>query len=106
MQTTSRNALLDLLAPAFAVQLWITSFTGWPSWPFATLFWALLGFSAAIWRVGNGGRVIPAAAAAAAMVMGMMWHYGVIAFVLLMGLGSVAVYWLHGRMRKARPPAR
>lgn len=89
---------LDLLAPVAALLLWTATLVGWPGFWFAPLALGLLALSLAVWRMRNGGRVVPAAVAGALVVMGLLLAYGVIAFLLVMGLGALAVYWLGGRL--------
>lgn len=88
----------DLLAPLLALLLWTATLTGWPAFWFAPLIFGVLAFAAAIWRVRNGGRVVPAAAAAALVVMGLLLAYGFVAFLLVMAFGAVAVWWLGGKL--------
>ena len=93
---------LDLLAPLCAIQLWISILLCWPAFPFWRLLLAAAGFALALWRVGAGGKVVPAAAASAAIVLGLIWSYGVLAFLLLMAVGSVAVWWIASKLGKSR----
>lgn len=100
MSPSSRLKLhpLDLAAPLAAVLLWTSTLVGWPTFWFAPLVFGVLAFALAIWRVRAGGRVVPAAVAAALVVMGLLLAYGVIAFLLVMGVGALAVYWLGGKL--------